>query len=111
MVLVLLAGWLAYTESMPPCATGLERSPKAITPTTMATTTSAMTTGTAGGRLRLGLSNSSVMGTCPASYCGLGGLGGTSFSAMASSINSWATDASSRSEEHTSELQSLRHLV
>src|SRR5664279_4525469 len=74
MVLVMLAGWLAYTESMPPCATGLERSTKAITPTTMATTTSAMTTGTAGGRLRLGLSNSSVMGTCPASYCGLGGV-------------------------------------
>src|SRR5215471_7248068 len=52
---------------MAPEATGLARMAKAITNTMIATPASASTIGIAGGRLHLALSNSSVMGTWPAS--------------------------------------------
>src|SRR5262249_9927862 len=52
---------------MAPEATGLARMAKPITNTMIATPASASTMGSAGGRLHLGLSNSSVMGTWPAS--------------------------------------------
>src|SRR5215468_3304736 len=51
---------------MAPEATGLARMAKAITKTMIATPASASTIGSAGGRLHLALSNSSVMGTWPA---------------------------------------------
>src|SRR5271157_3646348 len=86
MALVMFAGSLKYTASMPPCATGFARKRNATTPTTMRTTTSAMATGAAGGNIRFALSNSSVMGTCPASNFGAAGLRGGLLSAMDCSI-------------------------
>src|SRR5271157_5588426 len=68
---------------MPPCATGFERNRNATIPTTMATTTSAMATGAAGGSVRFALSNSSVIGTCPASYSRGSGFCGDFLSAIA----------------------------
>src|SRR5208283_1026030 len=74
---------------MPPWAMGLARNRNAMMPTAMATTTNAIATGATGGNVRFALSNSSVMGTCPASCCGAMGLRGTLFSAMNPPMLEW----------------------
>src|SRR5437016_3484393 len=57
---------------MLPDGLGAGRFTKATTPMTMATATKAISTGTMGGRVHRARSNSSVMGTCPASGAGWG---------------------------------------